>query len=495
MKFAYTALTKDSKKITGVFDVESQEAAQAELHKMGVAIIAVNEVSEEEYEKLKKEQKEVKKTTGIQTFDFLGVDPNKKEIEGTIDSADDFSAYKRLRTEYQLEVRKLYKTGATETEIQTANGLLLNFEVRLETESPEVKKKDEDEESEDEINKEIIKEVDKVVINAKKAIEEHKDLYGMELLKEINSTLGELQRIRSSNNIKHITEVSNDLYALVSNPDKLEEGVGNKEYQSILNEIQDSALVKKEFELYKKAIKLGGVKKVFEGITKKLKSITKTTDEEEKKAGFITKTKDKIHNFLEKFTKKKKVTLIKKEEKPKGRFGLFFEKLTSYFKTTSPILQKTRRKELMKAFKAIFTKKKKETKEPTDTAEEKGDEAVEASHGVPDKTKPTLSKKTKKKRDFTKIFVEADSFAGWLLCFYIIYFFLVSFSLEKDIGLSREFIFKTLKSPILLNITIFLLLIHFTLRMKNLHFRQNAIAAFFLIAFSLSIYTLLIVNF
>lgn len=492
MKFAYTALTKDSKKVTGVFDVESQEAAQAELHKMGVAIIAVNEVSDEEYEKLKKDQKEVKETKGIQTFDFLGVDANKKEIEGTIDSIDDFSAYKRLRTEYQLEVRKLYKTGATETEIQKANGLLLNFEVRLETENPEAKKKDE--ESEDEINKEILKEVDKVVINAKKAIEEHKDLYGMELLKEINSTLGELQRVRTSNNIKHITEVSNDLYALISNPDKLEEGVENKEYQSILNEIQDSALVKKEFELYKKAIKLGGVKKVFEGITKKLKSITKTTDEEEKKAGFITKTKDKIHSFLEKFTKKKQVAAVKKEKKPKGRFGEFFEKLTSYFKTTSPILQKTRKKELMKAFKALFKKKKKETKEPTDTAEEKGDEAVEASHGVPDKTK-TTNKKVKKKRDFTKIFVEADSFAGWLLCFYIIYFFLVSFSLEKDIGLSREFIFKTLKSPLLLNITIFLLLIHFTLRMKNLHFRQNAIAAFFLIAFSLSIYTLLIVNF
>ena len=181
MKFAYTALTKDSKKITGVFDVESQEAAQAELHKMGVAIIAVNEVSDEEYEKLKKEQKEVKKTTGIQTFDFLGVDPNKKEIEGTIDSIDDFSAYKRLRTEYQLEVRKLYKADATETEIQKANGLLLNFEVRLETESPETKKK-EDEESEEEINKEILEEVDKVVVNAKKAVEEHKILYMCQLM-------------------------------------------------------------------------------------------------------------------------------------------------------------------------------------------------------------------------------------------------------------------------------------------------------------------------
>ncbi|MBN2096771.1 hypothetical protein JW752_05280 [Candidatus Peregrinibacteria bacterium] len=500
MNFAYTALTKDSKKITGVLEAESQEAAQSELHKMGVAIIAVKEISEAEYEKLKKEQKETGAKKGIQTFTFLAIDPNAKEVEGTIDSMDEYSAYKRLRTEYQFEIRKLYRSDATEAEIQKISGQLLSFEARLETELAEggqsLKKEKEEEESEDEINKEIIKEVDKVVINAKKALQEHSKLYSRELLKEINDTLGELQRIRTSNNIKHITEVTNDLYALISNPDKIEEGAENKEYEAILTDIQESALVKKEFELYKKAIKLTRAKRIFEIIGKKLRNMTETTDDEEKKPGFITKIKNRIHRFLEKSSQKRRAALTLKARKPKGRLGIFLEKLGSYFKTTSPILKKARYNELKKAFKDLFRKKKKEPQKA---------EGEAGKAEVPPETAETEIKKTEKKevpakpakpkRDFTRIFVELDSFAGWLLCFYIIYFFLAGFALEKNIGLSREFIFKTLKTPLLLNITIFLLVIHFTLRLKNMHFRKNALAAFFLTAFSVGIYLLLIINF
>ncbi len=436
MKFSYTALTKDNKKITGVLDAESQEAAQAELHKMGVAIIGVNEISEEEYEKLKKEQKAVKEKKGIRTFNFLGIDPNGKEVEGTIDALNDFSAYKRLRTEYKFEVRELYPIEAAGAEKEAAKGLLLSFEARLgqELAASEGEAKEDEGEVGGKINKKIIAEVDRVIINTKKTIEQCKALYSNELLNEITNTLSELELIRTSNNIKHITEVSNNLYSLISNPDKGgEKDVENKKYQSLMGEIKESALVKKEFELYKKAIKLSGAKKILKGITKRLKQLTETSEEEGKKAGLITRIKSKIHASLEKMTKKKKVKAIaKKIEKPKEAGG-------------------------------------KEIAAP--------------------------EKESEKKRDFTKIFVEIDSFIGWLLCFYVIYFFLINFSLEKNIGISSEFVFKTLKTPLLLNITIFLLMIHFTLRIKNLHFRQNALAAFFLVTLSLGIYTLLIVNF
>lgn len=507
MNFAYTALTKDSKKITGVLEAESQEAAQSELHKMGVAIIAVKEISEAEYEKLKKDQKETQAKKGIQAFTFLAIDPNNKEVEGTIDAIDEYSAYKRLRTEYQFEIRKLYRSDATETEIQKISGQLLGFEAKLETEmtesgeSFEKDKEEERERDEEEINKEIIQEVDKVVVNAKKALQEHGALYGRELLKEINETMGELQRVRTSNNIKHITEVTNDLYVLISNPDKIEEGADNKEYESILTDIQESALVKKEFELYKKAIKLTGAKRIFENIIKKLKSMTETSEDEEKKPGFITKIKNRIHSYLVKRSQKRRAALAKKAQKPKGRLGTFIEKLGSYFKTTSPILKKTRYNEVKKAFKNLFRKKAAEPKGAEGEAKkaEAQGEAAEAET-IEKAVKPATEEKKaprpeKSKRDFTKIFVELDSFAGWLLCFYIIYFFLVGFALEKNIGLSREFIFKTLKTPLLLNISIFLLLIHFTLRMKNLHFRKNTLAAFFLTAFSVGFYVLLIINF
>jgi hypothetical protein len=487
MKFSYTALTKDNKKITGVFDVADEEAAKAELHKMGVAIITLKEISDEEYVALSKEKEVEKEEKGIKTFNFLAVDPNNKEVEGTIDAMDDSSAYKRLRTEYKFTVKNLYPTGATEVEKKAILLKLPQMETLLEQEKEVAKEeapgeeKEEVEEAESRISKEVIAEIDKVIINTKKAVEEHNDLFSTDLLQEIDEKLGELERIRTSNNIKHITEVSNDLYALVSNPDKLEGEMESKDYQSLMTEMEESALVKKEFELYRKAIEASGVKKIFRKISNQIKKITETTDEEKKKAGFFTRIKDKIHTSMEKSAKAKakRAAMKAKTKKEKTRFSEFTEKLSAYFKAKSPVLRRTRKRELAKAFKNLFGKK--------ETEEVAKKEA--AAKPVPEE------KKAPEKRDFTAFFTEADSFLAWLLCFYVIYFFLVNFSLEKGIGLKPEFVFKTLASPLLLNITIFLLLIHFTLRLRNLHFRHHFFASLFLIVVSLGIYLLLIVNF
>jgi len=203
--------------------------------------------------------------------------------------------------------------------------------------------------------------------------------------------------------------------------------------------------------------------------------------------------KSKIHDYLEKVTKKKaaKPTIVKRAKKEKSRLGVFFAKLMAYTKANTPVLKKARKKELIKAFKSIFEKEKKALKD----GEVKQEEEI-PKEKIPEVIKETKAEeKPKEKRDFTYIFAEADSFISWLLCFYIIYFFLVGFSIEKNIGLSREFIFKTLKTPLILNITILLLLIHFTLRVKNLHFRHNFFAAVFLIFLSLGVYALLVVNF
>ncbi|MBI5422394.1 hypothetical protein HZA44_04645, partial [Candidatus Peregrinibacteria bacterium] len=167
-----------------------------------------------------------------------------------------------------------------------------------------------------------------------------------------------------------------------------------------------------------------------------------------------------------------------------------FEKLGAYFKATSPILKQTRQRELMEAIKGLFGGKK-----PVAVTEAVAENLeVEAEKkGVPAK-KPAKAPK-RKRRDFTGFFVEVDSFVGWLLCFYILYFFMVDFSFEKKIGLSPEFAVKTLKTPLLLNVTLLLLLLHFILRIRNLHCRGNPVASLFLFFFGAGIYILAIVNF
>jgi len=488
MKFSYTALTVDNRKMTGVLDAESLAAAQSELHKMDVAIITVGEITEEEYEKLKKTQEEARVAKGIQSFTFIAVDPNNKEIEGTIDSADDYSAYKRLRTEYKFKINELYLSTVTDAERQTAKKVLEGFEARLESdlEKEKTEKGEEGEEGGEKISRELVAEIDLVIINTKTLMESHRSLFSMDMQKEITETLGELERIRTSNNVKHITEVSNTLYELISNPDKAEGEVADTEYKSILNKLQESALVKKEFNLYKKAIEATGAKKVFKNIVERLKNLTAPKGETpEKPVSALGRAKNKLHKLLEKFTEKK----VTKRKKPKSSFGIFLGALIDYYKATSPVLKKTRKKELVKAFRSIFKKSVKAVEEAEAEAE------AEAKKEAVKKEKPVEEKIKKGKWDFTDLFLETDSFLCWLLCFYIIYFYLVNFSLEKNIGLSRDFILKTMKTPLILNITIFLLIAHYVLRMRNMHFRHNFFANLFLIFLCLGAYTLLIVNF
>jgi hypothetical protein len=513
MKFAYTALTGDNKKITGVLDVENEAAAQGELHKMGVAILQVKQITDEEYEKLKASQEAVKDEKGIQTFSFVAADPSGKEIEGTIDAEDAYSAYKRLKEEYQFRISNLFEAGATDDIKEASKAQIATFEAQLEQEKAileaqgggEKKGDDDDEEEEEtEINKELIEEIDRVIINTKKVMETHSELFSNELIKEIENTLGTLERIRTSNNVKHITEVSNELYELVSNPDKTE-GEAGEAFHSLKDQIGDSALVRREFEIYQKALQATGVKKVFENIAKRLKDMTAPPDEESgKPAGPIGKIKAKIHNITKGYTERKRKLareeLIKKaQKKPKGKFGVFMEKFSAYMKTTNPILKKARKKEMIRAFHHLIGKETLSEKEELEREAKKQvekqqkAEQKEAVKAVEKETRETAGPKAKK--NLTGFFVEVDSFLGWLLSFYIIYFYLVGFSLEKNIGLSREFILKTLKTPLILNITLLLLILHLALRIRNLHFRGKVLLSGLILITSLGAYALLVINF
>jgi hypothetical protein len=500
MKFSYVALTGDNKKITGVLEADSVDTAQLELHKMGVAIIAVNEITEDEYEKLKKDQEVTKVEKGIQTFTFVAVDKEGKEIEGTIDAIDNFSAYKRLRTEYQFQVKELYISNATDEEREMAKGTLEGFEARVKDETErEVSKKTRNDDEEDIYdNKELISDIDNIIINAKDLLKTQQEIFSNDALREISTTLSELERIRTSNNIKHITEVSNNLYELISNPDKITDKTQNAAYKSIISKLEDSALVKKEFNIYKNT----GIQSLLEKIAERIKNATgvKKGEKAPKPSGAIGKLKGKINKLMGQITAKK-ATKQKKPEKPKSDLALVISKFTDYITASTPVLKKVRKKELVKAVKTFFAKKGKNAEKPDDKTKnpEKEKEPKKQDNILAEPKKENKEaepeKQPKKKWDFTGLFVEIDSFISWLLCFYIMYFFLVDFSFEKNIGLSREFAMKTLKSELILDITIFLLIAHFILRIRNMHFRKNFMATLFLICFGIGAYALLIVNF
>jgi hypothetical protein len=489
MKFNYTALSTDNQKLTGVLDAESLEAAKEELHKMGLSIISTNEISEAEFEELQKKEVEEKVKVGIQTFTFECIDPNGKDVNGTIDAKDAYTAYKRLMVEYKFTVNAIYSTAATDEEKAKSKEQLEEFAIQLEEEGIQIEEKGkEEDEAAERISGEVVKEIDKFIINAKKVLGEHSDIFSNEFRKEIEKTLGELERVRTSSNLKHISAVCNQLYELISNPDKLPEDAEEADtaYRQIVDNMKDTAFVRKEFDLHTKAIGLDKIQDVLS------RTLGKMFGRKEKKLdvpkGLSGKPKTGIQKFLSKFTKKKKP---KTKEPEKPGLATVIGKLFAFVFAPNAVLRLSKKQELIKTYKAWRAPKKPKEAVKTKEGVHAGEAAVtEEGEAVSAKEKIDPGKK-----DFSPFFMEVDSFIAWLLFFYIFYFFLVNFSLEKGLGIPRDFIIKTLKTPLILNITIFLLFAHLLLKIKTQYFRQNFIGSVFLLFFGFSLYLLLIINF
>jgi len=486
MKYSYTALSTDNQKLTGILDAGSIETAQEELHKMGLSIISINEISEEEFETIQKKEQTAEKAEGIRTFVFEAIDRGGKEINGTIDAADDYSAYKRLITEYKFRVNSLYLISADDEEKALGRQKIADFETMAKEEGIDItmeeREKSEFGETIENIDKKVAEEIDRFIINVKKILSEHSAGFSPPFLRQIESTLGELERVRTSTNLKHISEVCNQLYELISSPDQAETAEEGQSagYQNILDSMKGTSLIRGDFDIHSKAVGFSQIQTLFKKIIKKLTGSKAEAKKKETAAGRL------LNKLLTKKIKPKTAKAKPKApEKPGFRniIGKFF----SYLSAPNAILRKTRKQELLRAYTEWRRPKPKE--KPAKSIEQAKKPVIKPAEEPVQKTeKPS-------RWDFTGFFTETDSFISWLLFFYILFFFLVDFSLEKDMGLPRDFVVKTLKTPLILNITIFLLFAHFIFKLKTRYFRRNFPGSLFLIFFGFGIYALVVINF
>ncbi len=486
MKFKYTALSPNNQKQTGALDAESLDAAKEKLHKLNLSIIDVSETTEEEAKKLEEAPAIQEAEEGIITYMFFAKDPSLKEINGTIDAQDPYAAYKRLIGEYHFSVNDLYPQSSANPEADSFKQKFEEWNEMLEAEGiettlkPTAGVKEELEEEGEKMSQEIVDEIDNFIINAKNVIKNHSDQFSRPFLAEIERTLDELERVRASNNLKHITKVCNNLYDLISHPDIVDkqETTTDTAFSGLISKLRQSGFINNQFQflkahsLQKKAKRFEKMQTLFAKILKTLNK--KKSDEIDK--SFAEKIKKRRSKWLSGLTKSLRKKAEEGEES-KVKFGQVVSKFIEYAKESNPILRKARKEEM----KTLYGEWKEQRKRAT---EEKSAKKM-----------TTEPKAAKPKKDYNLFFLEADSFVGWLLTFYIIYFFLVSFSLEKNIGLPSELILKTLKSPLILNIIIFLVFLHFALKLKTRYFRQNFVGSLFLFFVTLGVYSLLIINF
>ncbi len=488
MKFKYTALGASNQKLEGVLDAESLEAAREELHKMGMSVVAINEVTAENAATVEgKESVSTGTQAGIVTYYFLAKDPQGKEVNGTIDSKDANSAYRRLFTEYQFDVLDLYPQGSVDTNAASLKPEFEAWKEQMQDEGIDFAKKStagtkgELEEGE-KVDEEIIAEMDSFIINTKKILSDHRNQYSNAFADEIEKTLNELERIRASNNIKHITKICNNLYELISNADAMQEGE-NAVYQGVMSKLKGSGFITNRFqflELHNLQKKVARFEKV-QTILAKIHKVFNRKKASEIDKNLISKIKGRRAHWLSKITRGLKT---KRDDSHPGFLSvvsIFF----SYVGAPSAIMRHARKQELSK----VFVKWKKTRNEPKKKVLT---QSAAAKEGLPVETPTT--EVDREKPDFSGFFMELDSFVGWLLFFYISYFFLVSFAIERNMGLPTEYVLRTLSSPLLINISIFLVVAHLAFTLKIRLFRSNFIGSLFLLFLCFGIYTLVIVN-
>jgi len=484
MKFSYTALNDQNQKMTGLLEAENLDGAKEELHKMGLSIIIITPISEDEYSRKVTEEASVKQEAGISAFIFNAKDPSGKIIDGTIDAEDTYTAYKRLVTEYHFKVLELYLPGASDSDMATARSRIQDYYRMLRAEGVDIdkittKKVKELDEQGEMIDAEVVKEIDQFIINAKNVLQMHTQYYSNEFLQEIQKTLADLERVRTSNNLRHISEVSNRLYELISNPDQLDEKVApeSQAFRGVIDAMSKSVVVERKMEL---GIKMKNLEKIQATFNKILQSLRIKKDSKSATAQRNSKISG-MSDALKGQSKKPEVGSDGKE------VPTLMDVIKMYLKfsfTSNPILKKARKKEYAVIYTAWKSSHRKSPKSTTSPVSLKADD------------KQGTAKSTERRSwDFYELFFEADSFIGWLLFFYIVYFFLVDFSLEKGIGLPRDFVVKTLKSPLILNITIFLVFAHLIFKLKNDYFRKNFSGSLFLLFFGFGVYALVVINF
>jgi len=502
-KFKYTTLSLNNQKLEGVLEADSIELAREELHKMNLSVVAINEVTAEEAAKAESQEvTDTKKKEGITTYYFIAKDFQGKEVNGTIDSKDPYLAFRRLLTEYQFEIVDLYPSGAVSPETESLKGKFTEWKETMEGEGIDTTRrvssgtKGELSEDDNSANKAISEELDRFIINAKKILGDHHDQYSEPFFREVEKTLNELERVRASNNLKHITKICNTLYELIANPDAATADIETDEdYKKTLSALKGSGFISNRLnfmKLHSLQKKSARFEKAQLAIARLYKDLSKKKSEEIER-GFMARLKGKRAHWMNQLTRNLKGS----GEATRTTLFTVIAKLYNYLTAPNPILRSARRSDLRKSFEKwrIDRKKPKEAPKADSAAQSGAPSAPGAPAPKAAGSQPENEIPGDEKRDFSSFFTEVDSFVGWLLFFYIGYFFLADFAIEKNVGLPEELVIKTLVSPLIVNICIFLVFAHLILTLKTKYFRANFLGSLFLFFLGFGIYTLLIVNF
>lgn len=198
-RFKYAAINAENQKLSGSIDAADETEARAKLNNFGMSIIDMKELGEAEMRAIAAEKK----------LKFHGRDGNGKNVIGKIAADSEIEAYAKLKDEYQLTVIQIGEN----TDMLTLENL---YQQQKKSEDGEKTAEDTGDASENSEERKIVDDqVNRVIQLGTGIVQENLDQISPDAKKSIEDKLDQLQRIRRSSNLQHVRATCKELLEFI----------------------------------------------------------------------------------------------------------------------------------------------------------------------------------------------------------------------------------------------------------------------------------------
>lgn len=449
--FKYTIANKEGKKLSGSVEAPDENTARLELENLGFSILLLEET------------KEAPKTDStLAKFVFEAIDKNTKLVSGTIPSKTQEEAISKLESEYELNVSAIWTEGSTKEQIENARKegqKRLQTQIQTQTIKPNQQSSNTATENkitsiEEEKKIQFIKEKIELTL---KAVNELLQKFDQDIAPdkkiEINKKIDKLLRIKNSTNIDYILESANDLLKFLEDQEKA---------------LKENTHQEKRFEFQVQTQKLLQTlnqqehqKDLSEDINEKITNWQKAHLGNLEKASLGAKIINSILTKVQKlFITPPEIAAIKIQISNYNKQLWEFTKL--YFKEPTPEYKA----KVKNTLKTIWQARKR---------------AIETLNTVKKQLKLANNSGKSDEKVVLPFLQEVNALTGWLLGFYIIYYFVSLYLNTKSFGLSSiPTSFQVYDTHLFKYILVITFLLHSSSALKVNFFRNSSAANFIL---------------
>ena len=211
IKYRFEGVDAEGKKVGGFVFAEDEKQARLKITNSGYAVLSIEAYKQPE-----------QRQSDLTLFEFEGHRTDtQKPVHGTIESEDEYTAYKKLRMDYALELKYLIPidTPPNQREQLKTAGIRAELEEQLREEEKNFFKVQKETQSYELINETKRKEMDfyrsqieSLIIKVQQLMTEHESEIDPNVRHSIQERLDLLARLRQSNSVEHLDMLTKKLF-------------------------------------------------------------------------------------------------------------------------------------------------------------------------------------------------------------------------------------------------------------------------------------------